>query len=120
MPKGLACRWITKGIFLAVLGSTGPALAEGGSVAWPTFLRAGPGRSYTVIDEINRGKVFEVQSCDGGWCRIRYQRGLGFILQSAIASAAATVPASHLQMTDCFNAKRAGHGGGDIFRYCGG
>lgn len=56
-----------------------PALAAPQTVRMTTYLRAGPGPQYAALDEIDPESQVDVQSCDGGWCRVRSGRAAGFI-----------------------------------------
>lgn len=69
---------------LALAAWCGPANAWTGEVSWPTFYRAGPGRNYTVLDELDRGKTLEVLSCDNGWCQVQNGRSIGYTEQKWI------------------------------------
>ncbi len=60
------------------------AQAWTGQISWPTFYRAGPGRNYTVLDELDRGKVVDVLSCANGWCQIRNEDSIGYTEQKWI------------------------------------
>ena len=60
------------------------AQAWTGEVSWPTFYRAGPGRNYTVLDELDRGKTVDVLACANGWCQIRNEDSIGYTEQKWI------------------------------------
>ena len=60
------------------------AQAWTGEVSWPTFYRAGPGRNYTVLEELERGTTLEVMSCNDGWCRVRNGDSVGYTEQEWI------------------------------------
>ena len=69
-----------------------PARANPSEVGWPTFYRAGPGRDYVVLDELDRGIRLDVLACDSGWCRVRWDGTDGYVEQAALVDPAA-VPA---------------------------
>lgn len=95
---------------------TAPALAATGQVAWPTFFRAGPGRDRAVLEELQRGTLVDVQSCDGAWCAVRNGDVLGYVERSTLLDGA--LPGPMRPSGDCFDAKRSGYAGGELFRYC--
>ena len=67
--------------FLTLATWCGSAQAWTGEISWPTFYRAGPGRNYTVLDELDRGTVLEVLSCKGGWCQVQNEGSIGYTEQ---------------------------------------
>ncbi len=69
---------------LTLAGWCSPAQAWTGVVSWPTFYRAGPGRDYTVLDELGRGKMLDVLSCKAGWCLVRNEDSIGYAEQKWI------------------------------------
>ena len=69
-----------------------PAQSESLEVGWPTFYRAGPGRSYVVLDELDRGVRLDVAQCESGWCRVRWEDTVGYVEQTALVDPTA-VPA---------------------------
>ncbi len=97
----------------------GPALAWPGEVAWPTFYRAGPARQYAVLDELDRGAVLDVLSCDSGWCRVQSGRSTGYVEQAALLPPA-DVPAKPPVPgpAGCFESRETGYGKGEVYRYC--
>ena len=68
-----------------------PARADPSEVRWPTFYRAGPGRNYVVLDELDRGIHLDVVQCAAGWCRVRWEDTDGYVEQSALVDPAAVV-----------------------------
>ena len=71
-------------IVLTLAAWCGSAQAWQGEVSWPTFYRAGPGRNYTVLDELTRGKMVDVLSCKDGWCQVRNEDSIGYAEQEWI------------------------------------
>ena len=69
-----------------------PAQAYPLEVGWPTFYRAGPGRDYVVLDELDRGIHLDVVACEAGWCRVQWEHSNGYVEQTALVDPAA-VPA---------------------------
>lgn len=65
-----------------MLNPTPKALAACAALALTfatTYLRAGPGEHYAVLDELAPHTDVDVLSCDAGWCRVRLGRIQGFI-----------------------------------------
>ena len=92
-------------------------VAATGQVDWPTFFRAGPGRDRVVLDELQRGAFLDVQSCDGQWCAVRYGGKAGYVEQAALHDG--TEPGQPMRpSSDCFESRRSGYAGGEMFRYC--
>ena len=101
---------------MVACGAAHPAVAWTGEVVWPTFLRAQPGPRAAVTDELLRGTRVEVASCDEHWCRVLLDRATGFVDRTALAAMDAPPPPRGT--SDCFDATRAGHAGGELWRYC--
>ncbi len=115
-------RWACGAAALTLAAWSGPALAWQAEVSWPTFFRAGPDRRYTVMGELDRGMLVDVQSCQDGWCRVESDRALGYAEQvdlsapSAMPAKPATPPAD----ADCIESRRIGSGYklDETYRYC--
>ena len=81
---------VTCGVaMLALAGWCGPAQAWTGEVSSPTFYRAGPGRNYTVLDELDRGETLNVISCNNGWCQVQNGRSTGYAEQKSLVQPSA-------------------------------
>lgn len=101
-----------------------PALARPARTTWTTYLRAGPGVGYEVIDEIEGRSAIDVQECGGGWCRVVYGRAVGYVAAGLVATqdeaaAQGPAPAPAATPVPCFEAQREGYPRGEIVRYCG-
>jgi hypothetical protein len=101
----------------AVLCLTTPAHAWTGRVDWTTWLRAGPGLHFTVLDEISGGDTLEVLDCDAGWCRTMSDGAIAYIQAERVSrvepqAGNADVPGP------CVDSRRAGYEDGELFRYC--
>ena len=116
----VAVRWGCGLAALAAVGWCGPALAWTGEVSWPTFYRAGPDKQYVVLEELSRGVMLDVLSCERGWCQVRNGRTVGFVEQSALLAPGAlpAKPGAPPASADCFGSRQAGYGSGEQFRYC--
>lgn len=81
------------------------AVAKSGMVDLTTYLRAGPGQQYAVLDEIEPRRQVEVQSCDNGWCRVIIDKAAGFIEAARLSGPDIhTVPPGIPPSADCFTA----------------
>lgn len=94
-----------------------PTVAATGQVNWPTFFRAGPGQDWKVLDELQRGVFLDVQSCDGQWCVVRYGNAVGYVERAALRNGT-MIEQPARPSSDCFESKRSGYAGGELFRYC--
>ncbi len=105
------------GLSCAVLAQ--PADAQTMRTIWTTFMRAGPGLQYTVIDEVDEQRDVDVQGCGNGWCRVVFGDRDGYIRQDHLsANPPAPAPEASAK-APCFDARRSGYGNGDEQRYCG-
>lgn len=114
------CVIIASSLAALGIGSTRPAEAWPGATAWATYLRAGPGFGYAVIDEIgNRGEV-DVQACDGGWCRVVYGQAAGYVEADLLAPRMGPTPAKPAAagVADCFLSRQAGYPRSEETRFC--
>jgi hypothetical protein len=100
---------------------TSRAQSWSGEVSWPTFYRVGPGRNYTVIDELDRGVSLDVLSCSSGWCKVRDDDSIGFVEQKWIQERNAMPPKPQQTVeADCVQARITGSGykGGLEYLFC--
>ena len=112
--------WIAVGCALAAVGAAAwaePAQAAERRVAWPTFVRTGPGEQYQVVEELLRGRTLDVQACDGAWCRAQSGRAVVYVKLAAL-DPAAPPPPQGAAAAGCFESGRAGYLGQEPFRYC--
>jgi len=103
---------------LALLANA-PASGAEQYVTWPTYFRTGPGEHYSVLEELSRGQMVLVQSCDKQWCKVEVGHVPGYLEAANVA--AASPPSSFPKPADphaCFDSSRAGYPGGDDLRYC--
>jgi uncharacterized protein YraI len=61
-----------------LLAGAGYARADSAVVESRLNLRAGPGAAFGVIAVLEPGSKVIVQKCHGTWCRVRYQRQVGY------------------------------------------
>ncbi len=108
---------------LACLGLSGAMAAAGAEpmqANWTTYLRAGPGREYAALDEVEAKSVLEVAGCDRGWCRVAIRgRPDGYVDESIFSRPDIHArPDSAAPRGTCFTAPRNGSGAGEAVRYC--
>ena len=108
------------GVLVAATVWCGPALAWTGVISWPTYDRTGPDKAYEVLNELDRGVVVEVLSCDGGWCKVEADRATAYVEQALIAQQEAPTPQPVPQVASdaCFESHETGYGKGETWRYC--
>lgn len=113
-------RWGCGIAALVSVGWCGPVLAWTGEVSWPTFYRAGPDQQYAVLEELSRGVMLEVLSCEHEWCQVRNGRTVGFVERSALLAPGAlpAKPAVPPASAGCFESRQGAYGTGEMFRYC--
>jgi uncharacterized protein YraI len=114
-------RLTAAGIILGLAASSAlwamPARAADGAIAWPTFLRLGPGAQYRAVGELARGVILDIGECSDGWCRARLGGTAGYVRQAALEAGefATSRPDSG---QPCFDSWRAGYGAGESYQYC--
>ena len=105
------------GIAVAVLCASTPAHAWTGRVTWTTWLRAGPGGQYIVVDEVSGGQTLWVTGCNESWCQT-ISDGVVSYIQADLISKADAETAAPATARGCFNSRVAGYGKGEIYRFC--
>lgn len=65
--------------------STGLAAAAPAAVERSANVRTGPGTGYPVVATLPRGSVVDAGPCSGGWCRIAWDGGEGYMARSLLA-----------------------------------
>ena len=125
------CASMAAGLVTAAAVSS-PALAEPGQVTWETYLYAGPGQRYQVLDEVPQQQNVDIGSCSGGWCEISYDQRSGFVLAELVIRATENAakppqgvlaqPAANLEVHPkgpCFTAnQKGGNGGNEMTQFC--
>ncbi len=95
--------------------------AGAAQIRWPTYMHAGPGQQYAVIDELSRDETLRVQGCAAGWCRVMVGDAVGYVEAEAVASAATPPEAARPQPATregCFLTLQQGYPRGDATRFC--
>ena len=98
-----------------------PARADSLEVGWPTFYRAGPGRNYVVLDELDRGVHLDVVACAAGWCRVRWEDTDGYVERAALVdSSAVPLKPPAAQPQGCVQSRVTGSGyhNGLDYQFC--
>lgn len=110
---------IVSGVLLAFL--LGPAArADTVTTRFTTFMHAGPAKEFAVLDEIPSKSPLDLGACAGGWCRVGYGGGVGWVEQKMLAGSAPSAQSqSGARPTECFDFVRAGWpDAGDLDRLC--
>lgn len=99
---------------------TMPARAEDARAEWTSYLRAGPGLKFAVLDEIAARDPLDVRGCSGGWCRIHTHNATGYVEQALVAPNAGKQAAPPTgARANCFDTILNGYRGGSNVRFCG-
>lgn len=110
---------------MVMVGLADASIAETGRLTWTSFLYAGPGSNYAVIDELPQASRFDVESCSEGWCRITLGGVEGYLRsevvrpESGAGTAAGLLPnpasgSPQAKKGDCFEAVQTGGNGGHL------
>ncbi len=106
------------GVMTALLAAGGvlsaPALTH-----WSTYLRAGPGSQYAVIDEIRHHSPVTVRGCAHHWCEVSVGQTVGYIDQDALLLPSLPAAASRNDAQNCFIADQTGWRKPTPTRFCG-
>lgn len=104
----------------AALLAPGFASSRPGTVFWVTYLRAGPGHQYAVLDELDPHSSVEVQECGGDWCRVVSERAEGYMLASMLSAPDIHGgPPATPHPGECVKVRLNGFRGKDEARVCG-
>ena len=119
MGKQLICGAV--GAVVLASAWAAPAWAWDGKIDTPTFYRAGPGRNYVVLDEMDRGQSVDVIGCTGDWCQVVFEQTTGWVEKAAVVvpgdiPAQPPVPGPQ----GCVESRVTGSGytGGLMYRFC--
>ena len=63
----------------AIVLTPAAAIAAPATATAPVNVRSGPGPSYGVVDQLQRGQRVDVGRCAGSWCEIDYDGGDGWV-----------------------------------------
>lgn len=96
-----------------------PAHAWEGQISFTTWLRAGPGRAYAVVDEVWGGDLLQIGACGNGWCSTLTGGKVAYIEQGLVTQTTTPVkPPAPTTRDGCFEGNRAGYGKGETEIYC--
>jgi uncharacterized protein YraI len=83
---------------------------------WSTYLRAGPGSRFAVIDELRHDSAVTVRSCAHEWCEVLVGQTTGYINQDALRLP--RPPAAESGAQACFVANQTGWRKPTPTRFC--
>jgi uncharacterized protein YraI len=112
----LAVVMLTSAAWLGSVAVT--ARAADVRAAWSTYLRAGPGPDFAVIDEVEHDQPMTVLGCRDKWCAVQYGRAAGYVDASALPGGGLPWPAEGAPTTACFAAGQQGYRGQEPTRFC--
>lgn len=103
-----------------VLGSLNdPTCAETVAAHRDAYFYAAPRAYARVLDEVQREAKLEIESCESGWCRVRYGDAEGYVRDEVVHGPANVVlPDEHASDTACFRAAQPGGGTWQTERFC--
>lgn len=98
--------WINAGVAaFAVLLPTAAGAAQA-TLAWSTYLRAGPAQTSAALDELSHDASVTVLGCGLRWCRIASDSGEGYVDRDALTLPATPSPDARAT-AGCFVAGQA-------------
>ncbi len=98
----------------------GSATAAPARTVWSTYMRAGPGDTYAVIDEVEHDETVDIRDCRGKWCQVQYGRAIGYIDRDALHGSFEKQPAMATQGPEgCFWSQIPAYLAPKNVRYCG-
>ena len=79
-----------------------PAATAGeATLAWSTYLRAGPGETFAALDELSHDVRVSVLGCGPRWCRITSDQWQGYVDRDALTLPGTPGPRRDAA-SDCF------------------
>ena len=67
-----------------LLTASAAAADRPAAIAWSTYLRAGPGETYAVLDELVHDRTVTVAGCDARWCQVSDGVVRGYVDRDAL------------------------------------
>ncbi len=64
---------------IAIIVTTGAALASPATATTNVNVRSGPGPSFGIVDTVKRGEFVDLVGCEGRWCYIDRQGSEGWV-----------------------------------------
>lgn len=108
-------------VALATLASglAAPAYAEAVAAHWDGYFYEEPRASARVLDEVQPEAKLDVQSCETGWCRVRYGEADGYVREEIVRGPTNEVhPRGSSTEATCFTAVQPGGGAWQDERFC--
>ncbi len=102
---------------LAAAGAASAASPQPTAIAWSTYLRAGPGETYTAISELEHDTRVKVVGCSGRWCQVSGAEGQGYVDRNALDLPRTSAPQPPAN-TDCVVVGQADNRGPIPTRFC--
>jgi mannose/cellobiose epimerase-like protein (N-acyl-D-glucosamine 2-epimerase family) len=100
-------------------GSAPPVSAETVSAHWDSYFYAAPRDSARVLDEVQDKAKLDVQSCENGWCRVRYGAAEGYVRDFVVHGPENEVhPEVESAVAACFMAVQPGGAAWQEERFC--
>jgi len=113
--KGFSISALVAG--LVIFASAGAAGAAPERIHWSTYLRAGPGARFAVIDELRHDASVMVRGCAQHWCEVVVGQTIGYVDQDALRLP--RTPAADSGARGCFIANQTGWRQPTPTRFCG-
>ena len=121
MRRGFERAWRSSAAALAGLLVTADVAASAPPrptvVAWSTYLRAGPGETYTAITELEHDTRAGLVGCDARWCRVSGDAGQGYVDRESLELPRTLAPRPPAR-TDCVVVGQADNRGPIPTRFC--
>ncbi|WDR05131.1 SH3 domain-containing protein [Devosia rhodophyticola] len=73
-------------VAIAILGTTGAALAAAAVATTAVNVRSGPGTGYGIVDSLHAGETVDVEGCNGSWCKIQHIGPDGWVSGNYLAA----------------------------------
>ena len=100
-------------------GSALPASADAVVAHWHSYFYAAPRDSARVLDEVQDKAELDVQSCENGWCRVRYGEAVGYVREFVVHGPENEVhPERQPAETACFDAAQPGGAAWQSEQFC--
>ncbi|MGH1574783.1 SH3 domain-containing protein [Methylobacterium sp. P31] len=100
-------------------GSAPPASAEAVAARWDSYFYAAPRDTARVLDEVQDKARLDVQSCENGWCRVRYGEADGYVREFVVHGPENEVhPEGQPAEAPCFSAAQPGGAAWQSERFC--
>jgi hypothetical protein len=112
-------KWTAATAAIVLMATAGFAHAGTERLAWSTYMRAGPGENYAVVDELEHDTDVDVRQCNDRWCEIVSGQVVGYIDRDALTlpkPPGGNAPVGGPQ--GCFTASLYSYGTNGVTRFC--